>query len=259
MKVLTEIDLRSNLKNLDSIKTYKVPSGTILTPAARSFLTENKIDIIFADDEKEEIKESPKESKSNIEAEKREESSKKPRYFLMGTGIRTDEKPEAYTHLYSNNLVPKCHPRIKFRGKIDSLEACIICTQVKAKTLKMDNVAEDLNDILTLARNILRAEVLSEPLEDFLLLGLSEQDIREISHNPQKTLGVSHFIPSYEMGEMMAELNYIRTQIRETEIAGVEAFLDVAEGLKREDIIRALNRMSSAVYVMMCRLKAGKY
>ena len=57
----------------------------------------------------------------------------------------------------------------------------------------------------------------------------------------------------------MAHLNMVRTQVRETELAAVEAFFDPTEGLQREDIIKALNRMSSAVYVMMCRLKAGKY
>ena len=56
----------------------------------------------------------------------------------------------------------------------------------------------------------------------------------------------------------MAHLNMVRTQVLETACC-VEAFFDPTEGLQREDIIKALNRMSSAVYVMMCRLKAGKY
>lgn len=50
VKVLTEIDLRTNLKKLGPIATYKVPSGTILTPAARSYLSENKIEIVFSDE-----------------------------------------------------------------------------------------------------------------------------------------------------------------------------------------------------------------
>jgi ethanolamine utilization cobalamin adenosyltransferase len=96
-------------------------------------------------------------------------------------------------------------------------------------------------------------------LEEFTLIGLTEQEIREISHNPKKTLGIPHFMPTHEMGEMMAELNLVRTQVRETELAAVEAFFNPTKGLQREDIVKALNRMSSAVYVIMCRLKAGKY
>lgn len=66
-------------------------------------------------------------------------------------------------------------------------------------------------------------------------------------------------MPSQEMGEMMAYLNLVRARVRQTELAAVEAFFDPAEGLIREDIIRGLNRMSSAVYIIMCRLRAGKY
>ncbi|MGI5859347.1 MAG: cobalamin adenosyltransferase [Tepidanaerobacteraceae bacterium] len=259
MKVLTEIDLRTNLKKMGQITTYKVQSGTILTPAARSFLSENKIDIVFSDDEKTGPEKGKKDAGQTNTSAVDDKASRKPRYLLMGAGTGIDKKPEAYTHLYANNLVPKYHPRIKLRGRIDSLEAHIIIAQVKAKQHKMENIAKDLEEVLTLARNILRAEVLSEPLEEFTLLGLSEQDIREISHNPKKTLGISHFMPSHDMGEIMAHLNMVRTQVRETELAAVEAFFDPTEGLQREDIIKALNRMSSAVYVMMCRLKAGKY
>ncbi|MGI6424577.1 MAG: cobalamin adenosyltransferase [Tepidanaerobacteraceae bacterium] len=258
MKVLTELDLRTNLKKMGQITAYKVPSGTILTPAARSFLSENKIDIIFSNDDEK----GQREDKQDITQDysvSNNKVSKNKRYFLIEAGVRIDEKPEAYTHLYANNLVPKYHPRIKLRGKIDSLEAHIIITQTKAKKRKMENMVKDLEDILTLARNILRAEVLSETLEEFTLIGLTEQEIREISHNPKKTLGIPHFMPTHEMGEMMAELNLVRTQVRETELAAVEAFFNPTKGLQREDIVKALNRMSSAVYVIMCRLKAGKY
>ena len=259
MKVLTEIDLRTNLKKMGPIAAYKVPAGTILTPAARSFLSENKIDIVFSDDEKIGSEEGKRDAGQSTTSAVDDRALKKPKYLLIGVGAGIDKKPEAYTHLYANNLVPKYHPRIKLRGRIDSLEAHIIITQVKAKQHNMGNIVKDLEEIMTLARNILRAEVLSEPVEEFALFGLSEQEIREISHNPKKTLGVSHFMPSHDMGEMMAHLNLVRTQVRETEIAAVEAFFDPTKGLQREDIIKALNRMSSAVYVMMCRLKAGKY
>lgn len=258
MKVLTEIDLRTKIKDIGSITTYKVPSGTILTPAARSFLSDNKIQIVFTKDDEKEL-ETVKGNAGQSGDSPVCPPPRKPRYLLLGTGVRIDEKPEAFTHLHGNNLVPKYHPRIQLRGKVDALEAHIIVAQITAGKNKMEQIAKNLEEVLTLARNILRAEVLSEPLPEFTLFGLSEQDIREISHNPKKTLGVAHFIPSSDMGEMMAQLNLVRTQVRQTELAAVEAFYDPTEGLKREDIIKALNRMSSAVYVMMCRLLAGKY
>lgn len=256
MKVITELDLRSDLKNLGDITTYRVPPGTILTPAAKSFLNENKIELVFSD-EKTPLREESKDP-GKIAADP-ETPPKKPRYILLGTDIGTDKKPEAYTHLRGNYLVPKTHPRIKLRGKIDSLQAHILLAQVRAKQLRMENIVKDLDEILNFVRKLLRAEVLSEPVEDFGFFGLSHQEIREISHNPKKALGVPHILPNYEMGEMMAYLNLVRTQVRETELAAVEAFLDPTEGPQREDILTALNRLSSAVYVMMCRLEAGKY
>ena len=256
MKVITELDLRSDLKKLGNVTTYRVPAGTILTPAARSFLAENKIDIVFTD-EKGDLKEGSKDLGKT--AASMDSSPRKSTYILLGTEIGSDTKPEAYTHLHGNYLVPKSHPRIKLRGKFDSLQAHILIAQVKAKQLRLEKLVNDLDEILNFVRKLLRAEVLSEPVEDITFFGLTHQEIREISHNPKKSLGVPHIMPSYEMGEMMAHLNLVRTQVRETELAAVEAFFDPTKGPEREDILTALNRLSSAVYVMMCRLKAGKY
>lgn len=261
MKVLTEIELRSELKKMGPVASYMVPPGTILTPAARSYLSENKINIVFADklaqkDEKSReagVDENiPKDSKQTKEAFE-------PKFLLLSARAKISDKPETFTHLHGNKLVPKYHPRIKLRGKIDSLEANLIMAQVHAEKSKLPNLAKDLQEILDAARSIMRAEVLSEPLVDKTIFGLSEDEIREISHDPKKSIGINHFMPSHEMGETMAILNLVRTQIREAEIAACEAFCDKLEGPEREDIIRLLNRLSSAIYVMMCWLKAGRY
>jgi ethanolamine utilization cobalamin adenosyltransferase len=57
------------------------------------------------------------------------------------------------------------------------------------------------------------------------------------------------------MGHLAASLNMLRTHVREVEIAAEMAF---AEG-ERGDILMALNRMSSAAYILLCRLLAGQY
>jgi ethanolamine utilization cobalamin adenosyltransferase len=57
----------------------------------------------------------------------------------------------------------------------------------------------------------------------------------------------------------MAQLNILRTQVRELELMAMDAFY-VGEGkVEREDIIQALNRLSSLIYVLMVQLAAGKY
>jgi len=256
MKVLTEIELRSKLRKMGPIDTYEVSPGTILTPAARSFLSDRKIEVIFSDEK------APSRANQQEEDIKEDNPSKeeaKPKYHILGTELYSNIKPEAYTHLNANNLVPKYHPRIKLRGKIDNLEAHILTAQITAKKQKMSELVMELDEILSATRELLRAEVLSEPVKDFTLFGFTDDQIREISHNPQKHIGVKHFMPSHEMGEMMVELNMLRTKIRETEIIAVETFFDPYKGLEREDIIKALNRLSSAVYVMMCKLLGGAY
>ena len=43
-----------------------------------------------------------------------------------------EEKPEEMTHLRGNRLVPKTHPRIRFRGQLDSLMAQVLELQCRA-------------------------------------------------------------------------------------------------------------------------------
>ena len=43
----------------------------------------------------------------------------------------------------------------------------------------------------------------------------------------------------------------LRTAIREAEVAGAQAFIDKDFSVRRGDLLQALNRLSSAVYVLM--------
>jgi ethanolamine utilization cobalamin adenosyltransferase len=54
---------------------------------------------------------------------------------------------------------------------------------------------------------------------------------------------------------MALQLNFLRTQIRETELAAVNAFKQTED----YGIVQALNRLSSAAYLMFCRVLAGSY
>ena len=105
----------------------------------------------------------------------------------------------------------------------------------------------------------MRCEVLSEPLEDFSLQGMTEKDLREKSHNPKKYFGIGHEMPTYEMGEIVAALNILRTLTRETELSAYEAFKGEYGQVEREDLIRALNRLSSVFWIMIFKVRTGKY
>ena len=52
------------------------------------------------------------------------------------------------------------------------------------------------------------------------------------------------------------ELNRLRAMVRSAELMAVDAFCDREGNPPREDILRALNRMSSMLYILMLREKA---
>jgi ethanolamine utilization cobalamin adenosyltransferase len=165
-------------------------------------------------------------------------------------------KPEQLTHLSGAELVSKTHPRIRFRGKLDTLEAETVLFM--ARNSGSERLCNDLKDIISLLRRVMRAEVTDEPLGEFSLLGLDPSQLRDYSHHPEKYYGVKAMtVPDSSLGCLYVELNLLRAKTRETEIAAVEAFS--GGGVEREDILTALNRLSSAVYIMMCRCQNGRY
>ncbi len=161
------------------------------------------------------------------------------------------------THLRGNLLVKKSSPRIAFRGKLDSLEAAILEAQALAHRQNAPAVRDGLGEVLEQVHLVLGAEVKDQPLEEVPILGMDQARLRQVSHNVKGAFGIDHPIPSWEMGELALRLNTLRTQVRETELAAAVAFEAPGE-TPRPDIIRALNRLSSAVYILFCKLLAEK-
>ncbi|PKM51488.1 MAG: cobalamin adenosyltransferase [Firmicutes bacterium HGW-Firmicutes-7] len=249
MKVLTEAVIRSMQKR-DKTKELVVNPNTIVTPSAREYLNENKIKLIFENDEKKHSSIGNK-NKEEIEMVEKEERKLVPKYISKDTGGFFETKPEQMTQLYGNELVLKDHPNILFRGKLDSLQSKILEIQVMADRSKCEKLVEELQEVLQFVRNILKAEVITEETAVICLFGLFEDDLRKMSHNPKKHIGVEHILPDYKMGEILIGLNAIRSRTREVELCSIP--------LERKDITKSLNRLSSAVYVMMCRYLSGYY
>lgn len=218
--------VRANIRNRDGKRVYYLGKGDQLTSTARDFLRRERIEILPG-------------------------SQARPERYRLLSGGYAEEKPEHMTHLNGEVLVPKTHPRIRFRGKMDTLEAELILCQ------RIPGAPEGaLGEILDFARKILRCDVLEEPLIWDTLCGLSEQEQRERSHMPQDYYGQPHFMPQASDGSVIAGLNRARCFAREAELAAVEAFSDREGNLLREDIPKALNRMSSMLYLLMIQEKA---
>lgn len=218
--------VRANIRNRDGKRVYYLGKGDQLTSTARDFLRRERIEILPG-------------------------SQARPERYRLLTGGYTEEKPEHMTHLNGEVLVPKTHPRIRFRGKMDTLEAELILCQL------VPGAPEGaLGEILDLSRKILRCDVLEEPLRQDTLCGLTQDEQRGRSHMPQDYYGQPHFMPQASDGSVIAGLNRARCFAREAELAAVEAFSDREGNLIREDIPKALNRMSSMLYLLMIQEKA---
>lgn len=218
--------VRANIRNRDGKRVYYLGKGDQLTSTARDFLRRERIEILPG-------------------------SQARPERYRLLSGGYAEEKAEHMTHLNGEVLVPKTHPRIRFRGKMDTLEAELILCQL------VPGAPEGaLGEILDLSRKILRCDVLEEPLRQDTLCGLTQEEQRGRSHMPQDYYGQPHFMPQASDGSVIAGLNRARCFAREAELAAVEAFSDREGNLIREDIPKALNRMSSMLYLLMIQEKA---
>jgi len=245
-KLLTDVELRANW-SLCRGDTYTVEEGTCLTPAARDFLREQGIALRYETGGRTAMTTTPVPVRGG-----------KRVYVDAATGARMEEKPEELTHLRGNLLVPKTHPRICLRGMLDSLMAQIIEVQVLAAGGGEERLAEDLEELLAFVRRIMAAEVKEEPLEELFLLGMGSAAIRRASHQVRETFGIDHPVPHYRMGAVCVALNLLRTRVRETELAAARAF-ETESGFSRRDLIQGLNRLSSCVYILLCRRLSGYY
>jgi len=256
VKVITEIDLREKFKK-EQFDTFTICYPEKLTPSALQFLSERKIKIL-------EMKDGQNAKNPKIYSTPKDEnvSVKEPEngYLLMDNGQVVNTKPEAYTHLKGNLLIPKNHKRIRFRGQVDKLEAAFIDTIIEIQSIGLQEIVSDLEIAFEYTKRIMRAEVLGEELPFIDFKGWGESEIREYSHYPDKYFGVKHFTPEPKYGRVISKLNLLRATVREVEITAVDAFYNEdSKTVERQDIIIALNRMSSLLYIFMCRYMGGLY
>ena len=222
----TRKDVQENLRNKDGKRVFYLGKGHQLTSDARDWLGQQRIPILPG------------------------ESARPAEYHLLSGGTLT-EKPEHMTHLNARYLVPKTHPRIAFRGGVDSLEAALLLAAAEAEGAIQSQIMEALD----YTRYLLGQEVLEQPIESRPLGGMDEKALRERSHRPQDFYGKPHFMPGPQDGKVLLLVNAARCKARETELLAAKAFQN-AEGLpERPDLLQALNRLSSFLYLIMIQLK----
>ncbi len=169
------------------------------------------------------------------------------------------QKPEHMTHLDHKTLVRKDHPRIRFRGMIDALEAEILVCQYHAVQGGHVQLTMDLQEMLDFVRGLIPCDVLGKPVGEICLCGYTADQLREHSHYPDRYYGQPHFMACVTDEPTLLYVNRLRTLVRQAELAGYEAFQHYDGTVKRPDIMLAMNRLSSLCWIMMIKLKAGTY
>ncbi len=241
MTIITESELRELWQNgRGYIPAF--PPDARFSDSAREFLREHKIEF-------------------QVSSETAAADWNKPGTFpvlLSGPapvcsecGQPIKRKPEHMTQLDAGHFAPKTTPRLILRGRVDSLHAFVMLAASKARGFGMTALAGHLDTLAAYCREIMSAEYNMRPVAPLTLLGKSEEELHQISHWPDRHLGIQHIVPGPEDHEMLHWLNVLRTQAREVEVVALDAG-PIA------NLPQAFNRFSSAVYVLELYWKAGK-
>ena len=153
MALLTEADVRRMSDN-GTRGPVVVRRDQSLTPSARDWLKEHGIEVVYP-------------------------QGKEGAPYRTVDGVPLTVKPEHMTHLKGNILVDKDHPRIAFRGCIDSLEAEILLAQQTCAGAGYPTLAQELEEVLAFVRRFIRFDVLDEPVGEIELCGYGPAELRE--------------------------------------------------------------------------------
>lgn len=171
-------------------------------------------------------------------------------------GMEVTKKASALTQLNAHHYASKTHPRIRLRGRVDSLHAKVLLIQRLAQQAGEDALARDLGTIAAYCRELTSAEYNERPVAALQLQTWAVDDVHRATHDPVGVLGIDHLTLSGDDIELQHWLNIARTDAREIEILALETFPSPHHPYG-ESICHAYNRLSSTFYFLQLRLKAG--
>ncbi len=262
MTFITECELRELWKNGRGSLPSFAP-GTRFSASALDFIKTEKINILYSQSQS--GQEIPPGTISFYEAE-----WDKPGVFpvvLSGPvpvcnecGQPLYSKPDHMTQIDSGHFAPKTTPRLVFRGRVDSLNALVMLVGSTARRFELPELAQQLDSLAAYCREIMSAEYHWRQVARLTLMGKSEEELHEISHWPDRFLGIQHLVPGPHDHEVLHWLNLLRTQCREVEIVALQAFptSDNETTQVGYRLACALNRLSSAVYVLELYFQSGR-
>lgn len=249
--IVTEADLRDRLRRPTTGAEVAIPVGAKLSPSAADFVAQWSLVLV----------ETPSGGTVEPESIDWETAStfpvdvggERPRCTTCGTPVT--EKASALTQLNAHHYAPKTHPRIRLRGRVDSLHSLVLLIQRIARQQGDTALVRDLGTIAAYCRELTSAEYNERPVSELELHDGDAERIHTVTHDPLGTLGVDHLTIDEDEPELQHWLNLARTTSREIEITAMEAFPSPHHPYGAS-ICRAFNRLSSAFYFLQLRRKA---
>lgn len=262
MPIVTETQLRNQIRQPQKGMTVRLPADARLSPSAQDFIKEWNMEVTFEGESVNLPDSKPIDSPAKPAWDKPGEfpvvlTGDLPRCTTCGMPVKP--KPDHMTQLDSQHFAPKTHPRIRFRGKMDSLHALFLLVSALARREKRNRLAELLGTLAAYCREISSAEYNQRKVAPLEMDGKSDDELRKATHTPEESIGISHIVPGSQDPELLLWLNWLRSQVRETEIVALEAFtVYEATEPQEPELIKAVNRLSNAVYYLELLFAAGK-
>lgn len=252
MAIMTESELRELLRQPQPGVTLTVPPGTRFSPAAQDFIKQWQLEVVFSEGAA--GSPAPNSAGSRPAWDRPAEFPVKmegPLPTCATCGMPVTSKPEHLTQVNAEHFAPKNIPRIRFRGKMDTLHALVLLVGAQARAAQRPDLAAHLETLAAYCREIMSAEYNERPVAPLTLAGVDEEALHKATHHPEETLGVSHVLPQAGDMPLLLWLNYLRCQARETELSALDAFAAGPEyRVANPSLVKAVNRLSSAVYYL---------
>lgn len=253
--IVTEAELRDQVRRPTIGAQVRIPPGARLSPSATDFVKHWQLVVLETEHA------TPGTAPGGADEGRREwdtpstfpisTSAEPPRCTQCGTPV--PQKPDALTQLNACHLAAKTHPRIRLRGRVDTLHALVLLAQSRARGLDVGWLADELGTVAAYCREVTSAEYNERPVADLAVDGRDAEAIHRATHDPEGELGVAHLTISDASPELQHWLNLCRATARELELVALDAF-DSPHHPYGASICHALNRLSSAFYFLQLRL-----
>jgi len=241
MAILTEETVRRLIKTteIQETKVVEVEKGTIITPSARSFLSDHQIKL-------QEIpscetnREDNQKNKAEVTGNQEVKIVQNPFLYKTLDGGQFVEKPVHMSVLKGNIIVPNDHPEIKLRGQLDMLHGEVLKVQLLASEAGFSDLIEELELIARCSQFMQESRLPSK------LAYPSETEVVTFSID-------------YQMGALVIALNQLRLMIEQTSLMAYESLKEADGTIKEVELLEVLTKLARFCWKLMDNVNKGKY